>query len=49
MRLLADRLVEPGVFDSVSHETVRQVLKKRIQALIEGLLVHPDDSERGIR
>jgi transposase len=28
MRLLADRLVELEVFDSVSHETVRQVLKK---------------------
>ncbi len=28
MRLLADRLVELGVIESVSHETVRQVLKK---------------------
>jgi len=28
MRLLAERLVELEVFDSVSHETVRQVLKK---------------------
>jgi transposase len=28
VRLLADRLVELKVFESVSHETVRQVLKK---------------------
>jgi transposase len=28
MRLLADRLVELEVIDTVSHETVRQVLKK---------------------
>ena len=28
LRLLADRLVEMEVVDSVSHETVRQVLKK---------------------
>jgi Homeodomain-like domain len=28
MRLLADRLVEPEVFESVSDETVRRVLKK---------------------
>ena len=28
LRLLADRLVELGVVDAVSHETVRQVLKK---------------------
>jgi hypothetical protein len=26
--------------DSVSHETVRQVLKKRIQALAEETMVH---------
>jgi transposase len=28
LRLLADRLVELGVVDSISHETVRQTLKK---------------------
>lgn len=28
LRLLADRLVELEVFESVSHETVRQVMKK---------------------
>lgn len=29
LKLLADRLVELEVFESISHETVRQVLKKR--------------------
>jgi transposase len=28
MRLLADKLVELGVVDSISHETVRQTMKK---------------------
>ncbi len=28
MRLLADKIVELGVVDSISHETVRQTLKK---------------------
>jgi transposase len=29
LRLLADRMVELGVVDSISHETVRQTLKKK--------------------
>ena len=33
LRLLADRAVELNYIDSVSHETVRQVLKKRNQAV----------------
>lgn len=33
LRLLADRLVELEIFDSVSRETVRQALKKRTQTL----------------
>ena len=33
LRLLADKLVELELCPSVSHETVRQVLKKRTQAL----------------
>ncbi len=32
-RLLADRVVELNYIDSISHETVRQVLKKRNKAL----------------
>ena len=33
MRLLADRLVELDVFESISHETVRQTLKKTSSSL----------------
>jgi transposase len=33
LRLLADRVVELEYIDSVSHETVRRILKKRTQAL----------------
>lgn len=33
MRLLADRLVELEVFESISHETVRQTLKKTSSSL----------------
>ena len=33
LRLLADQVVELDYVDSVSHETVRQVLKKRIKTL----------------
>jgi transposase len=36
MQLLADRLVEMGVVESISDETVRRCLKKRIEALAEG-------------
>ena len=33
LRLLADKVVELKYIDVISHETVRQVLKKRNQAL----------------
>lgn len=33
LRLLADKVVELNYIDSVSHETVRRILKKRDQAL----------------
>jgi len=33
LRLLADKVVELNYIDSISHETVRQILKKRDQAL----------------
>lgn len=36
MQLLADRLVELGVVESISDETVRRYLKKRVEALAEG-------------
>lgn len=33
LRLLADKVVELNYIDSISHETIRRVLKKRTQAL----------------
>jgi hypothetical protein len=33
LRLLADKVVELNYVDSISHETIRQILKKRNQAL----------------
>jgi len=36
LRLLADKMVELEYVDCVSHETVRQVLKKRIKAVEKG-------------
>ena len=41
LRLLADRLVELRHTDAVSHETVRQVLKKHPQAAPAPDVVHP--------
>jgi len=46
MRLLAEKMVELEYLDTVSHETVRQVLKKRTQALAEGAVVHSPSAER---
>ena len=40
MQLLADRLVELGVVESISDETVRRVLKKQAQALAEEAVVY---------
>jgi len=38
LRLLAEQIVELGYVESVSHETVRQTLKKRTQAVVESVL-----------
>lgn len=47
MRLLADRLVELHVVDSISDETVRKVLGgKPAQAVAAGALVHPEGGHR---
>ena len=40
LRLLADEMVELEYVDELSHETVRQLLKKRNQALAEERMVH---------
>ena len=41
LRLLADRLVEIGHVDKVSHETIRRTLKKRAEAVAGQDVVHP--------
>ena len=48
LQLLADKVVELGFAESISLETVRQVLKKRTQAVEEEGVVHPG-GERGVR
>ena len=49
LKLLADRLVECEIMESISPETVRQTLKKRPQALAERVLVHPAARQRRVR
>ena len=41
LRLLADTLVELEVVEAISHETVRQVLKKHHQTVAKAGRVHP--------
>jgi hypothetical protein len=50
LQLLAERLVELQVVDSICLETVRQALKKkRAQALAQGHVVHSARAGRGLR
>lgn len=42
MQLLADRLVSIEAVERISDETVRRVLKKRVEAVAEGAVVHPE-------
>lgn len=46
LSLLADKLVELEILDSISRETVRSELKKRVQAVAEEVLVHSSESQR---
>jgi len=46
LRLLADKVVELEYVDSISHETIRQVLKKRIKAVEEKRLGHSTLAKR---
>ena len=41
LRLLADKMVELTYVDSISHETVRRVLKKRIKTLEKDTMGYP--------
>ena len=45
LRMLADKMVELKYIDSVSHETIRRVLKKRIKAVEEERLGHSTSSK----
>jgi len=49
LHLLADKMVELKVVESISHETVRKGLKKRTQAPPAPVLVHPPEAERRLR
>lgn len=49
LRLLAERMVELEIVDSISHETVRQTLKKRHDEAKNRVLGDPSASRRGIR
>jgi hypothetical protein len=46
LRLLADKVVELEYVDSISHETIRQVLKKRVKAVEEKRLGHSSFTKR---
>jgi len=46
LRLLADQVVELNYIDSVSHETVRRILKKRNKTLAKERLGHSARSQR---
>lgn len=49
LHMLADELVELEVVESISHECVRQVLKKHYQTLAEANVVHPGTGQRPLR
>jgi transposase len=49
LRLLADKLVELEVVESISHETVRQHLKKRVKTLANPTVLHSTGTERRVR
>ena len=49
LRLLADCMVELSYIENISHETVRQVLKKRREAPQEEILGHSSQGRRALR
>jgi len=46
LRLLADKVVELGYIDSISHETVRRTLKKRNQTLAKERMGDPSGTKQ---
>jgi transposase len=49
LRLLANRVVELEIVDSLSHESVRRALKKRLETVASPDVVYPAGSGRTIR
>ncbi len=49
LRLLADKVVELEIADSVSYQTVGRILKKRVQAASEEAVVHTARAECAVR
>jgi len=49
LRLLVDKAVNLGLVDSISHESIRNLLKKRIEAAPEKKLVHWSNGDNGGR
>src|SRR5215470_2888964 len=49
LRLLADKLVELQIVNDISHETVRQTLKKPTQTLVETTVLPARRAERRVR
>ena len=49
LRLLAERLVELEVVESISHETVRRTLKKRFEAVAPRDVVRSAEGRRAVR
>ena len=49
LQMLADKLIELNVVDAISHECVRQVLKKHHQTLAEAHVVYTGRGERPLR
>jgi len=45
LQLLADKIVELGYVESISHEAIRQTLKKRTEAVVKTTMVHPDPTQ----
>jgi transposase len=48
LRLLADKLVELEIVDGISHETVRQTLKKRTEAMAQGAVLPARRAQRRV-
>jgi hypothetical protein len=49
LKMIAERLVELEIVDSIAKETVRVTLKKRTQALAAAVLVYPAGKRRRVR